>query len=319
MRRALVFGVSGQDGAYLAQLLLDKGYTVVGTSRATSSAPLRGLDALGIRERVQIESVALTDRQRVAGVIASVEPDEIYNLAGQTSVGASFEHPVETLESIATGTLHVLEAVRVLRAPTRLFNAGSSECFGDTNGAAADETTPFRPQSPYAVAKAAAHWQVATYRGAYGTFACTGILFNHESPLRPERFVTKKVVAAAARIAAGSGERLKLGDLSVRRDWGWAPEYVDAMWRMLQREAPEDFVLATGETHGLDAFVAAAFEHVGLDWRAHVDSDDSLRRPTDVRVGRADPSRAAASLGWRATRHMREVVAGMVDAERSAR
>jgi GDPmannose 4,6-dehydratase len=317
--RALVFGVSGQDGAYLAQLLLEKGYAVCGTSRGAPSAPLRGVDALGIRGRIEIESVALTDRQRIASVIEAFDPDEIYNLAGQTSVGASFEHPVETFESIATATLHVLEALRGRRKPTRLFNAGSSECFGDTSGTAADEATPFRPQNPYAVAKAAAHWQVATYRDAYGMFACTGILFNHESPLRHERFVTKKVIAAAVRIAGGSGERLKLGDLSVQRDWGWAPEYVDAMWRMLQREAPEDFVLATGETHGLDAFVAAAFECVGLDWRAHVDSDDSLRRPTDVRVGRADPSRAAALLGWRATRRMRDVVASLVDAERSTR
>jgi GDPmannose 4,6-dehydratase len=260
--------------------------------------------------------MAPTDFRSVLQVLAKVEPHEVYNLAGQSSVGLSFQQPVETLESIAAGTLNVLEAIRFLGRPTRFYNAGSSECFGDVPDGRADESRAFRPQSPYAVAKAAAHWEVANYRQAYGLFACSGILFNHESPLRPERFVTKKVVAAAVRIANGSSERLRLGDLSTQRDWGWAPEYVEAMWKMLQLDAPEDLVIATGETNPLQSFVAVAFECLGLDWRDHVDHDETLRRPTDILIGRADPSRAAQVLGWRATLRMDGVVRRMVEAER---
>jgi len=314
-RRALICGVSGQDGAYLAELLLGKGYTVCGTSRDAQVSPFRGLNELGIRDRVQLESVALTDFRSTLQVLAKFEPDEIYNLAGQSSVGLSFQQPVETLESIVTGTLNLVEAIRFRARPVRLYNAGSSECFGDTPDAPADETTAFHPRSPYAVAKAAAYWEVANYRDAYGIFACSGILFNHESPLRPERFLTQKVVASAVRIAGGSRERLRLGDLSVQRDWGWAPEYVEAMWRMMQLNDPQDFVIATGETGSLETFVATAFHRVGLDWRDHVDADGGLRRPNDIRVGRADPSKAAAVLGWRATFRMNEVVAQMVDAQ----
>jgi GDP-mannose 4,6-dehydratase len=202
-----------------------------------------------------------------------MQPDEVYNLAGQSSVGLSFEQPVETLESIATGTLNLLEAIRFIGAPIRLYNAGSSECFGETGEAGADENTPFRPRSPYAVAKAAAFWEVANYREAYGLFACSGILFNHESPLRPERFVTQKIVTAACRIAEGSTEKLTLGNMAIRRDWGWAPEYVEAMSLMLQQEQPEDYVIATGESCSLEEFVAIAFAAVGLDWRDWVVSD----------------------------------------------
>lgn len=314
-RRALICGVSGQDGAYLAELLLAKGYTVCGTSRDAQVSPFVGLKALGIREKIQLESMTLTDFRSALQVLAKFEPDEVYNLAGQTSVGLSFQQPVETLESISTGTLNLLEAIRFRARPVRMYNAGSGECFGDTPDAPASERSTFHPRSPYAVAKAAAYWEVANYREAYGLFACSGILFNHESPLRPERFVTRKVVAAAARIAAGSRERLRLGDLSVQRDWGWAPDYVDAMWRMMRLSEPEDLVIATGETHSLETFVATAFEQVGLDWRAHVELDEGLRRPSDIRVGRADPSRAGRVLGWRATVRMREVVARMIAAE----
>ena len=266
---------------------------------------------------MQLESVTLTDFRSTLQVLARFEPDEIYNLAGQSSVGLSFQQPVETLESIGMGTLNLLEAIRFRARPVRLYNAGSSECFGDTLGGPATEATAFQPRSPYAVAKATAFWEVANYRDAYGIFACSGILFNHESPLRPERFVTKKVVASAVRIVRGSGERLRLGDLSVQRDWGWAPEYVEAMWRMMQLDAPQDLVIATGETRSLQTFVALAFERLGLDWRNHVDADETLRRPSDIRVGRADPSKAAAVLGWRATLRMNDVVARMVDAEQA--
>ncbi len=315
-RRALICGVSGQDGAYLAAVLLEKGYTVYGTSRDAQVSTFSGLRELGIFGQVQLESMALTDFRSVLQVLAKCEPDEVYNLAGQSSVGLSFQQPVETLESIATGTLNLLEAIRFRGRPIRLYNAGSSECFGDVRDFGADETTAFRPRSPYAVAKAAAHWEVANYREAYNLFACSGILFNHESPLRPERFVTKKIVASALRIAKGNPERLALGDLSVQRDWGWAPEYVDAMWRMLQLDTAQDFVIATGETQTLQSFVATAFECVGLDWREHVESNSALIRPSDIRVSRGNPAKAAAILDWRASLKMHDVVERMIVAER---
>ncbi len=316
-KRALVCGVSGQDGAYLAALLLERGYEVWGTSRDAQLASLSNLAALGIRERVRVESMSPVDFRSVLQVLMKAQPDEVYNFSGQSSVGLSFTMPVETLESIATGTLNLLEAIRFIGRPTRLYNAGSSECFGDAGAEGADEHTPFRPRSPYAVAKATAVWEVANYREAYGLYACSGLLFNHESPLRPERFVTRKIVAAACRIAAGSGERLRLGNLAVRRDWGWAPEYVEAMWRMLQQPEPEDFVIATGRTHSLEEFLEEAFRAVDLDWRDHVEVDPNLLRPTDLSCGRANPSRARERLGWVARYGMPEVVRLMIAAERS--
>ena len=211
----------------------------------------------------------------------------------------------------------MLEAMRVVGGPMRFYNACSSDCFGNTDGEAADESTAFRPRSPYGVAKAAAYWAVANYRESYGLYACSGILFNHESPLRPARFVTRKIVGAACRIAAGSGERLKLGNIAIARDWGWAPEYVDAMWRMLQQEAADDYVVATGKSHTLQEFVAHAFSCLDLDWREHVDSDAALMRPSDLSVSRGDPAKAARVLGWRAAKTMPDVVEAMVAAERS--
>jgi len=316
-KRALICGISGQDGAYLARLLLDKGYTVIGTSRDMQITPFQHLARLNIRDKIQFESMAITDFRSVLQVLIKVMPDEIYNLAGQSSVALSFQQPVETLESIGLGTLNLLEAVRFVDRPVRIYSASSGECFGDTGGDAADELTPLRPRSPYAVAKSAAFWEVANYREAYGLFACSGLLFNHESPLRPERFVTRKVVAAACRIAAGNKEKLRLGNIDIQRDWGWAPEYVDAMWRMLQQAAPDDFVIATGESHSLRSFVAEAFSCVGLDWQDWVVTDENFMRPTDLAVGRANPEKAQRILGWRAQARMPQVVRMMVDAERS--
>ncbi|ABQ27952.1 GDP-mannose 4,6-dehydratase [Geotalea uraniireducens] len=315
MKKALICGVSGQDGAYLAQLLVSKGYEVYGTARDAQMSTFYNLEKLGIRSQVNVESMALNDFRSVLQTLVRIKPDELYNLAGQSSVGLSFDQPVETLESISVGTLNILEAIRFLNTPIRFYNAGSSESFGDTGGAAADETTPFRPRSPYAVAKATAFWEVANYREAYGLFACSGILFNHESPLRPERFVTRKIVSAACRIAAGRGEKLNLGNISICRDWGWAPEYVDAMWRMLQKETPDDFVIATGETHSLEEFVAETFRCVGLDWREHVVTDPSLLRPTDIAVGKGNPAKAFKELDWRAKYAMKDVVQMMMDSE----
>ena len=313
MKKALICGISGQDGPYLAELLLGKGYDVYGTSRDVQMASFKNLDRLGIADKVKLMSMAINDFRSVLQVIDRVKPDEIYNLSGQSSVALSFEQPVETLESMGIGALNLLEGIRFMGLGSRLYNAGSSECFGDTGDSAANEDTPFRPRSPYAVAKATAHWAVANYREAYGLYACSGILFNHESPFRPERFVTQKIIRAACRIAAGNSERLRLGNLHVQRDWGWAPEYVVAMWQMLQQDEPEDFVIATGETNSLEDFVNTAFSCVGLNWHDHVDIDASLLRPSDLKISRADPSRARNKLGWKASTRMRDLVRIMVD------
>lgn len=316
-RRALITGVSGQDGAYLAELLLREGYEVFGTARDAQMSSFANLERLGIRGNVRYESMSITDFRSVLQTIAKIKPDELYNLAGQSSVGLSFHQPVETLESISVGTLNLLEAIRFLELPIRFYNASSSECFGDTGQAAADENTPFRPRSPYAVAKSTAFWAVANYREAYGLYACSGILFNHESTLRPERFVTRKIIRAALGIASGKQEKLVLGDISIARDWGWAPEYVKAMRLMLQQEQPEDYVIATGATFTLAEFVSEAFNCVGLDWNKFVECDKSLFRPTEIMFGKGNPAKAYEKLGWKANYRMPAVVRMMVDNEAS--
>lgn len=308
VKKALICGVSGQDGAYLAKMLVEKGYHVFGTARDAQISTFPNLDSVGVKDKVTCVSMTLTDFRSVIQTLVKVQPDEIYNLAGQSSVGLSFDQPVETLESISVGVLNLLEALRFTGIKARLYNAGSSECFGNTGGVPADEETPFRPRSPYAVAKATAFWEVANYREAYNLHACTGILFNHESPLRPERFVTRKIILAAGRIAAGSKEKLSLGNISIARDWGWAPEYVEAMWRILQQDDPKDYVVATGETYTLEEFVAEAFNCVGLDWRDHIVADPTLLRPSEIMVSRANPAKASEQLGWQAQYKMRDVV-----------
>ncbi len=314
MPTALIFGISGQDGAYLAKLLLAKGYRVHGTSRDAEISSFATLKALGIRDQAVLHSAVPTDFRSVLQAIDRAAPDEVYNLSGQSSVGLSFLEPVETLQSISVGTLNILEAIRFLGRPIRFYNAASSECFGNTGDAAADETTAFRPVSPYGVAKAAAFWQVVNYRESYGLFAANGLLFNHESPLRPQRFVTAKIVVAAARIARGSDETLTLGDITVRRDWGWAAEYVDAMWRMLQRPTPDDYVVATGTAHSLQDFVAAAFAFFDLDWRDHVQLDPALHRPSDLAMSRGNADKAARDLDWRAETVMPDLVHPLAEA-----
>jgi GDPmannose 4,6-dehydratase len=313
--RALICGVSGQDGTYLAQLLLSKGYEVIGTSRDAQTVSLANHERLGIAGRVQMESMATHDFRSVLQVLRKISPDEIYNLSGQSSVGLSFDQPVETLDSIVVGTLNLLEAVRFLGKPIRFYNAGSSECFGNTEAAGATEETPFRPRSPYAVAKAASFWLVANYREAYGLHASTGILFNHESPIRPSRFVTRKIIGTACRISLGSAERLQLGNLNIRRDWGWAPEYVDMMWRMLQQDNGDDFVAATGESNSLQEFVQTAFEQLGLNWQDHTSLSESLLRPTDIAEGCGNTAKAERVLGWKAKSKMKDVVSMMIKAE----
>ncbi|TKB26454.1 GDP-mannose 4,6-dehydratase [Desulfopila sp. IMCC35006] len=312
--KALICGVAGQDGSYLAQLLLEKGYEVVGTSRDAMISSFANLDRLGIRRDVFTTSMAINDFRSVLNVVQNIAPDEIYNLAGQTSVGLSFEQPVESMESIAGGTLNMLEVIRFVNRPIRFYNAGSSECFGDTVEVAADEMTPFQPRSPYAVAKASAHWMVRNYREAYGIFACSGILFNHESPLRPERFVTQKIVSAASRIKQGSGEVLVLGNIDIWRDWGWSADYVDAMWRILQQGLPDDFIVATGRTESLEYFVARTFDFFSLNWRDHVEFEKGLFRPSDIRISMANPAKARDYLAWSAQTDVDGVIRKMCEA-----
>jgi len=317
MKRALIVGVSGQDGAYLSKLLLEKGYEVWGSSRDVQTRGFGGLKSLGVLEKVKLVSMATNDFRSVFQGLSKVCPDEIYNLAGQSSVGLSFEQPVEAFESIGIASLNLLETIRMLNKPVKFYNAASTECFGDT-AEIADERSAFHPRSPYAVAKCAAFMAVANYREAYGLFACNGILSNHESPLRPKRFVTGKIVDAARRIASGERMKLHLGRLDIQRDWGWAPEYVEAMWLMLQRETPDDFLIATGETHALSDFVEAAFSSLGLDWKEHVVSDPSLQRPSDIAFSRLNPAKAGVVLNWRAKRKMREVASMMARASDGA-
>ncbi|MFN9622117.1 MAG: GDP-mannose 4,6-dehydratase [Cyanobacteriota bacterium] len=308
MKTALILGVTGQDGAYLSHHLLGCGYRVVGTSRDAQMANTSRLERLGVREDVELVSLAPNDFRSVLKVVSGVAPDEIYNLAGQTSVSLSFEQPVECMESIAGGTLNLLEVIRYLAAPVRLFNAGSSECFGETGSEPANEDTPFRPRSPYGVAKATAFWQVANYREAYGLFACTGILANHESPLRPSRFVTQKIIKAVKVIAAGQRQKLQLGNLAIWRDWGWAPEYVVAMHRILGQQIPDDFLVASGKTHSLREFVDAAFRVAGLVAEDWVEVSDSLLRPADISHSCLDPGRLAKCCGWRSTHGLENIV-----------
>jgi GDPmannose 4,6-dehydratase len=315
---ALIFGVSGQDGAYLARLLLERGYVVHGTSRDRDMSSFLNLSRLGVREKVQLHSAVPSDFRSVLQVINRVQPTRIYNLASQSSVGLSFDEPIETLNSIIAGTLNMLEAMRTFGRDIRFYNASSSECYGNTVSKANEETA-FRPRSPYGVGKAAAHWAVANYREAYNLFACSGILFNHESPLRPNRYVTQKIVRGAADVAEGLVEHLCLGELGVARDWGWAPEYVDAMARMIECDEPQDFVIATGKVSTLEEFVSRSFGYFGLDWRTHVEIDQDLMRPADISVSVGDPGKAEQLLGWSATTTMPSLVDRLLDAEMERR
>lgn len=316
MKRALITGVSGQDGAYLCRLLLEKGYEAHGTSRDADYAGFHNLKRLDVFGKVKLHSMSPVDFRSTLQLLGEVQPDEIYCLSGQSSVGLSFGQPVETMESIVTGTLTILEVIRFLGRPVRAYFASSGECFGDTGGVPAAETTAFRPRSPYGVAKAAAFWQVANYREAYNLEVCSGILFNHESPLRPERFVTRKIVAAACRISGGSNERLVLGDLGIRRDWGWAPEYVDAMWRMLQVDNLQDLVIATGEHYSLEDFVDLVFTEVGLNWRDHVETSDLFHRPSDIAIGVGNAEKAEQLLGWKAEKSLPQIIRELVVEEK---
>jgi GDPmannose 4,6-dehydratase len=312
-KHALIIGATGQVGAYLSKHLLDEGYRVTGTSRDHRATSTERLERVGALERMTLMTMVPADIGSVMATVAGLRPDEIYNLSGQSAVGLSFEQPTEAFNSIANSTLNVLEAMRRLCPECRLFNAGSSECFGNTPRAA-NENTPFEPLSPYGVAKVASLHLVSAYRRAYNLFASSAITFNHESPLRPSRFFTKKVVAAAVRISKGSGERLKLGYLDAVRDWGWAPEYVVAMHSQLRLDEPCDLVLGTGVGTSLRRIVERAFEVVGLDHREHVDADTESR-PADISVSIADPTRARSVLSWSAATRGEALIDRLVQAE----
>ena len=315
VKKALIAGITGQDGAYLASHLLSLCYTVVGTSRDSSSCNTSRLERLSIQRDVELVSLAPNDFRSVLKTLTSIVPDEIYNLAGQTSVGLSFEQPVECMESIAGGTLNFLEALRYLGLASRFFSAGSSECFGDTGAQSANEISPFCPRSPYAVAKSTAFWQVASYRNAYGLHCCTGLLANHESPLRPQRFVTQKIISAVKAIKAGTQNKLTLGNLDIWRDWGWAPDYVQAMHLMLQHDTPTDFIVATGKTHSLRDFVDQAFDFVGLNSCDYLQTDSSLFRPSDLKYSSVDPANIKNKLGWQASVDFRGIIERMMCAQ----
>ncbi|HZW37995.1 MAG TPA: GDP-mannose 4,6-dehydratase [Ignavibacteriaceae bacterium] len=311
MKKALIVGISGQDGAYLSELLINKDYIVFGTSRDAQLNSFNNLKKLGIKEKIKLFSMAPTDFRSILQVLSQTQPAEVYNLSGQSSVGLSFEQPVETFESITVGTLNLLEAIRFSNPSIKFYNASSSECFGNSKNPA-DEKTPFEPRSPYAAAKAAAHYIVSNYREAYNIFACSGILFNHESPLRSSRFVTKKIISSACQIANGSNEKLRLGNLDIIRDWGWAPEYVQAIYLMLQNNNPEDFVIATGESHRLKEFVAETFMKFNLNWEDYCIVDEILKRPTDLSVSNANPAKAKKILKWEAHYKMKDIIELMI-------
>ena len=316
-KKALIIGISGQDGSYLAELLLKKGYEVHGTSRDADLSNFYGLKKLGIIGQVKLHSMSLIDFRSVMQTILQIEPEEIYNLAGQTSVGLSFLQPVETLESISVGTLNVLEVLRFHKLPIKFYNACSSECFGDTGGIAANEETPFRPRSPYAVAKSAAFWQVANYREAYNLFSCSGILFNHESPLRAKRFVTKKIIDTACAISRGDNIKLELGNISIVRDWGWAPEYCYAMHLILLQDRPSDFVISTGKSTSLEEFVDITFQSLNLDYKKYLVLKEEFIRPTDISFSLGDSSKAAKLLQWVPKMQVKNIINKMIKSKLS--
>src|SRR6266542_2741591 len=319
-RKALITGITGQDGSYLAELLLEKGYEVHGIIRRSSSFNTQRIDAIyedphEKERRLILHYGDLNDASSLNRILRLAQPEEIYNLGAQSHVKVSFDTPEYTGEVTGLGSTRLLEAIRELQLRPRIYQASSSEMFGKVVETPQRETTPFYPRSPYGVAKVYAYWMTVNYREAYGLFAVNGILFNHESPRRGETFVSRKITRAVARIQAGLQEFLHLGNVHARRDWGDAPEYVEAMWRMLQQDLPGDFVIATGETHTVQEFCEVAFGHAGLDWRRHVRIDPGYCRPAEVDHLRGDPSKAREVLGWEPRTRFHQLVGLMVDAD----
>lgn len=322
-RKALITGITGQDGSYLAELLLGKGYEVHGLIRRVSRFNTARIDHL-YRDphegptNLFLHYGDLSDGASLSRILGEVRPQEVYHLAAQSHVRVSFELPLHTADVTALGTARLLEAIRQADLDCRFYQASSSEMFGNATESPQNENTPFHPRSPYAAAKVYAHWMTVNYRESYGTFACNGILFNHESPRRGETFVTRKITRAVAHILAGKQDKLYLGNLDARRDWGYAGEYVEAMWRMLQQDQPDDYVIATGETHSVRDFLEEAFGAVSLNWQDHVEIDPKYNRPTEVACLVGDASKAAGTLGWQPQVHFPQLVRIMLDADLAA-
>ncbi len=319
-KKALITGITGQDGSYLAELLLSKGYEVHGIKRRSSSFNTARIDGIlpdwhERDARLFLYFADLSDPSSLIRLLYRLQPDEIYHLGAQSHVKVSFEIPEYTGDITALGTTRILEAVRETGIKTKFYQASSSEMYGRASEVPQSETTPFRPRSPYACSKVYSYWMTANYREGYGLFACNGILFNHESPRRGETFVSRKITRAVARIKAGLQDKIYLGNLEARRDWGYAPEYVEAMWRMMQADRPDDFVVATGETHTVREFVEQAFERVGLDWEKHVEIDKRYFRPTEVDTLQGDASKAERILGWKPAVRFHQLIRLMVEAD----
>ena len=323
-KRALITGITGQDGSYLSELLLEKGYEVHGIIRRTSTFNTDRIDHMYVDPHNEAAKLFLhygdlTDGVTLRRILEEVKPTEIYNLGAQSHVRVSFDSPEYTVDSVGMGTLRLLEAIRDYRHRTaidvRFYQAGSSEMFGKVQEVPQKETTPFYPRSPYACAKLYAHWQTVNYRESYGMFACNGILFNHESPRRGETFVTRKITRALARIVAGQQKKLYLGNLDSKRDWGYAKDYVRAMWLMLQQDEPDDYVVATGETHAISEFLDICFNCVNLDWHDYVEFDERYLRPAEVDLLIGDPTKAKQKLGWEPSVTFEQLVALMVEAD----
>ncbi|MEE8362297.1 MAG: GDP-mannose 4,6-dehydratase [Gemmatimonadales bacterium] len=313
MPSALITGITGQDGSYLAELLLEKGYQVFGVVRRTSQQGYQRIEHL--LDQLELLPADLLDQHSLTGVVHDTKPDEVYNLGAQSYVPTSWTQPVLTGEFTALGVTRILEAVRLAHPEARFYQASSSEMFGKVTETPQRESTPFHPRSPYGVAKVYGHWITVNYRESYGMYAVSGILFNHESPRRGIEFVTRKVTDGAARIKLGLAEELRLGNLDAQRDWGWAGDYVDAMWRMLQQPEPEDYVIGTGLTHSVRDLVEIAFTRVGLDWQSYVKQDPKFIRPAEVDALLADPSKAKSRLGWEPRVGFEEMIIRMVDAD----
>jgi GDPmannose 4,6-dehydratase len=332
MRRALITGITGQDGAYLSKFLLDKGYEVYGAFRRTSGLNLNGLKYLGVDDKVKYIPLELLEFTNIYRAIEKIQPDEIYNLGAQSFVALSFEEPIFTADVTALGPLRVLEAIRAINPKIRFYQASSSEMFGKVQSMPQKEETPFYPRSPYALSKVFGHWVTVNYRESYGIFACSGILFNHESPLRGHEFVTRKITRSVAQVKLGLKTELKLGNLDAKRDWGYAPEYVEAMWLMLQHKSPDDYVVATGETHSIREFVERAFKHIGIDivWEGETTEEKGIDkktgkvlvevspeffRPAEVNILLGDSSKIRERLGWQPRTKFEDLVPIMVEAD----
>jgi GDPmannose 4,6-dehydratase len=314
MKKALITGITGQDGAYLAKFLVGKGYKVYGGYRRSSTRNFWRLHHLDVKKDIELIPLDLLDQTSIMDAIKKTEPDEIYNLAAQSFVGASFEQAIATGEIVALGVTRILDSIRILNPKIKFYQASTSEMFGNATPPQ-NENTPFEPASPYAAAKLYGHWVTKNYREGYNLFACTGILFNHESPVRGIEFVTKKITDAVARISLGYTDYVALGNLEAKRDWGFAGDYVEAMWAMLQQDKPDDYVIATGESHSIKEFCEEAFSLVGLDYKKYVRVDNQFMRPVDVKFLLGDPSKAKKVLGWQPKTDFKGLVKMMVEAD----